>query len=118
MVPLLGVAAASATGEEQKAARLALVELRRGNPTEKLLRLLPDAKPEVQAEFARALGDRSDKAAVPKLVELAREGSGSASKAALQALVLLVDDSQVGLMVQFVVEAKTDTARCRRRRSA
>ena len=71
----------------------------------------PRAKPEVQAEFARALGDRSDKAAVPKLVELAREGSGSASKAALQALVVLVDDSQVGLMVQFVVEAKTDTAR-------
>jgi HEAT repeat protein len=111
MVPLLGVSAASASGEEQKAARLALVDLRRGNPTETLLRLLPAAKPEVQAEFARALGDRSDKAAVPKLMELAREGSGSASKAALQALVLLVDDAQVGQMVQFVIEAKTDTAR-------
>ncbi|MGO8930480.1 MAG: HEAT repeat domain-containing protein [Limisphaerales bacterium] len=111
MVPLLGVSAASASGEEQKAARLALVELRRGNPTETLLRLLPAAKPEVQAEFARALGDRSDRAAVPKLVELAREASGSATKAALQALVLLVDDSQVGLMVQFVIEAKTDTTR-------
>jgi HEAT repeat protein len=111
LVPLLAVSAASTSGEEQKAARLALVQLRRGNPTETLLRLLPAAKPEVQAEFARALGDRSDKAAVPKLVELAREGSGSASKAALQALVLLVDDSQVGQMVQFVVEAKTDTAR-------
>jgi HEAT repeat protein len=110
-VPLLVVAAASSSGEEQKTARLALLELRRGNPTETLLRLLPAAKPEVQAEFARALGGRSDKAAVPKLVELAREGSGSASKAALQALVLLVDDSQVGLMVRFVVEARTDTAR-------
>jgi HEAT repeat protein len=111
MVPMLGVAAASATGEEQKAARLALVQLPRGNPTETLVRLLPDAKPEVQAEFARALGGRGDKAVVPKLVELAREGSGSASKAALQALVLLVDDSQVGLMMQFVVGANTDTAR-------
>ena len=59
---------------------LALVELRRGNPTETLLRLLPDAKPEVQAEFARAFGDRGDKAAVPRLVELARHGSGSAGK--------------------------------------
>jgi HEAT repeat protein len=111
LVPLLGVSAASATGEEQKAARLALVTLRRDNPTERLLRLLPAAKPEVQAEFARALGDRSDRSAVPKLLELAREGSGTASKAALQALVVLVDDSQVGLMVQFVIEAKTDTAR-------
>ena len=111
MVPLLGVAAASASGEEQMAARLALVQLRRGNPTETLLRLLPDAKPEVQAEFARALGDRGDKTAVPRLVELAREGSGSATKAALQALALLVDDAQVGMMVQFVIEAKTEAAR-------
>ena len=110
-IPILGVAAASASGAEQAAARLALLDLRRGNPTETLLRLLPDAKPEVQAEFARALGGRGDKTAVPKLVELARGGSGSASKAALQALVLLVDDSQLGLMVQFVVEAKTETAR-------
>jgi HEAT repeat protein len=72
---------------------------------------LPAAKPEVQAEFARALGDRGDRSAVPKLLELAREGSVSASKAALQALVVLVDDSQVGLMVQFVIEAKADTRR-------
>jgi HEAT repeat protein len=111
MVPLLGVAAASASGEEQVAARLALVQLRRGNPTETLLRLLPDAKPEVQAEFARALGGRGDKAAVPRLVALAREGSGSATKAALQALALLVDDAQVGMMVQLVIDAKTEAAR-------
>ena len=65
----------------------------------------------MQAEFARALGGRGDKTAVPRLVELARQESGSASKAALQALALLVEDSQVGMMVQFVVEAKTDTAR-------
>jgi HEAT repeat protein len=110
-VPLLGVSAASASGDEQKAARLALVQLWRGNPTETLLRFLPDAKPEVQAEFARALGDRSDKTAVPTLVELVRQGSGSATKAALQALALLVDDSQLGMMAQFVVEAKDETTR-------
>ena len=111
MVPLLGVAAAASSGDEQKAARLALVQLRQGNPTETLLRLLPGAKPEVQAEFARALGDRSDTNAVPKLVELAQQGSGTARKSALQALALLVDDSQVGMMVQFVTDSKTDTAR-------
>ena len=111
VVPVLAVPAAFASGEEQKAARVALVQLRRGNPTETLVRLLPAAKPEVQAEFARALGDRGDKAAVPKLVELAHQESGSASKAALQALALLVNDSQLGLMVQSVVEAKSDSAR-------
>jgi HEAT repeat protein len=111
MVPLLGVAATSANADEQKAARLALVQLHRGNPTETLLRLLPSAKPEVQAEFARALGGRSDTTAVPKLLELARQGDGSAKKAALQALTLLVDDSQVGLMVRFVADAKTEAER-------
>jgi HEAT repeat protein len=111
LVPVLAVAAAKATGEEQKAARLALVQLRRGNPTQTLLRLLPDAKPDVQAEFARALGDRADTNAVPGLVALARQGSESASKAACQALALLVDDSQIGLMVAFVAEAKSEVAR-------
>ncbi len=116
MIPLLGVAATSVNSDEQKAARLALVQLRRGNPTETLLRLLPNAKPEVQAEFARALGGRSDKTAVPRLVELAREGAGSARKAALQALALLVEDPQLGMMVQFVADAKTEARPCRRRR--
>jgi len=111
MAPLLAVAAASSTGEEQKAARLALVQLHRGNPTETLLRLLPEAKPEVQAEFARALGGRSDKTAVPPLMELARQGSGSTAKAALRALGSLVEDPQLGMMVQLVVDAKTESAR-------
>lgn len=111
VVSLLAATAASAAGEEQKAARLALVQLRRRNLTETLLRLLPDAKPEVQAEVARALGERGDTNAVPKLVELAGQGSESAAKAARQALALLVDDSQVDIMVRFVVEAKSEAAR-------
>ncbi|MCX6914598.1 MAG: HEAT repeat domain-containing protein, partial [Verrucomicrobia bacterium] len=102
MVPLLGVAATSTNAVEQKAARLALVQLNRGSPTDALLRLLPNAKPEVQAEFALALGGRGDKTAVPRLVELVQDGAGSARKAALQALALLVEDPQLGVMVQFV----------------
>ncbi|MCX6927626.1 MAG: HEAT repeat domain-containing protein, partial [Verrucomicrobia bacterium] len=111
IVPLLGVAAASTNVVEQQAARLALVQLHRGNTTDKLVRFLPDAKPDVQAEFARALGDRSDRTAVPQLVELARQESGSVRKAALQALSLLVDDPQVATMVRFVIEAKTEPER-------
>jgi HEAT repeat protein len=111
VIPLLAVSATSTSADEQTAARLALGRLCRGNVTETLLRLLPEAKPEVQAELARALGDRGDKTAVPKLVELGRQGSESAAKAALQALALLVEGAQVDLMVQLVAEAKTDTAR-------
>ena len=110
-VPLLAVSAASASGDEQDAARLALVDLHRGNPTETLLRLLTDAQPAVQAEFARALGGRSAKVAVPNLVDLARQGTGPAAKAARQALAMLVEDPQLGLMVQLVTEAKDQATR-------
>ena len=111
LIPILGVAASSSTGDEQKAARLALVNLNRGTPTETLLRLLPDAKPEVQAEFARALGDRSEKSAVPKLVELARSSTGPTRKAVLQALAQLVDDSQLDLLVNAVAQSQTEADR-------
>jgi hypothetical protein len=44
-------------------------------------------------------------------MELARQGSGPAAKAALQALGSLVEDSQLDMMVRFVIDAKTEAAR-------
>ena len=109
-VPPLAAAAASG-GEAQAAARQALIRLRRGQPTEMMLGLLPEARPEVQAELARALGNRRDLAAIPRLMELARQDASSASHAALLALAGLVDDAQMSAMVQFVVAAGSDRAR-------
>jgi hypothetical protein len=111
MVPLLAQSATSATGAEQDAARLSLVQLRRGNPTQALLAQLPAAKPAVQAELARALSDRGDKAAVPHLLQLAQQGSDSARKAALQALAALVEQPQLAAIVRLVFEARTEAAR-------
>lgn len=111
LVPLLAQSAASATGAEQEAARLSLVQLRRGDPARTLLAQLPGAKPAVQAELARALGDRRDRLAVPTLMELARKGSDSARKAALQALPALVEQPQIGSLVRLVFQAKTEAAR-------
>ena len=110
-VLLLAESTASATGAEQSAAREALVQLRRGQSAEMMLDQLPTAKPAVQAELARALGARGESAAIPKLLELARQGSDSARKAALLALAQLVDQGQLASLVQLVVEAKNDTAR-------
>ncbi|OQC23505.1 MAG: hypothetical protein BWX68_02766 [Verrucomicrobia bacterium ADurb.Bin063] len=109
-VPPLAAAAASG-GEAQAAAWQALIRLRRGQPTEMMLGLLPEARPEVQAELARALGNRRDLAAIPRLMELARQDASSASHAALLALAGLVDDAQMSAMVQFVVAAGSDRAR-------
>jgi HEAT repeat protein len=110
-VSLLARSAATRADDEQKAARQALVDLRRGPVTETLLSQLTTAAPAVQAELARALGDRSDQAAVPKLMQLARQDSGSARKASFQALAHLVDEPQLDALVQLVLEAKDETGR-------
>ena len=69
----------AAEGEvaEKKAARAALLNLRRGKVTEAILQALPSASPAVQAELAHALGLRGDTSALPKLLEFATENAGS-----------------------------------------
>jgi len=111
-VPLLARAAASTSDEaERAAARQALIDLHRGDVTAALLAQLNAATPAVQAEAARALGERGDAAAISPLQDLARQGPESARKAALQALAALVDAPQLSALVQLVVEAKGDAAR-------
>ncbi len=110
-VPLLTQAAATGGSAEQAAARESLVRLRRGDVTAMLLTQLATAKPAEQAEAARALGARGDTAAVPKLLDLAQQEPDSARKAALQALGLLVDEPQLGPLVNLVLTAKADLPR-------
>ncbi|MGA2863809.1 MAG: HEAT repeat domain-containing protein [Verrucomicrobiota bacterium] len=107
----LAEAAASATGAEQEAARQSLLQLQRGNPAAALLAQLASARPAVQAELARALGERGETAALPKLLELARQGSESARQAALRALALLADQPQLDSLVALVLEANADAPR-------
>jgi HEAT repeat protein len=111
VVSLLADFATSSDPAEQKAARQALIDLRFGPIAETLVTLLETSKPQVQSELARALGGRDDKAAVPKLLQLAERGPDSAHKAALEALALLVDPAQVLLLVNLVAREKTETAR-------
>jgi len=103
--------AASGTAAEQVAARQALIDLRRGNVGEELVSQLATSIPEVKAELARALGDRGEHNAVPRLVDLAQKGPGSVRAAALKALELLVDDSQLVPLVEFVLHAPDETSR-------
>jgi HEAT repeat protein len=111
VVPLLAGFAASGSAGQQKAARLVLADLRRGDVTQALIEQLSAASPEVQAELARALGARGDKAAVPKLLDSAQHGPASARKGVLQALSVLVDNSQLGALVDLVLQAKEPAGR-------
>src|SRR5207237_403519 len=110
-IGLLAESAASANAEEQQAARRSLAQIRRGKLTESLLAGLRTAKPAVQAEMARALGERGDTSAIPKLLELARTGADSARKAAFQALALLVDQRDLAALVALVMGATEPNAR-------
>jgi HEAT repeat protein len=102
---------AEATGAERSAARQALVDLRQGEVTPALLEAFATAKPAAQAELTRALGDRGDISAAPKLLEMARSQDDSTRASSLQALALLAGPAQVSDLVQLVVQAPDESAR-------
>ena len=110
-IPLLAQAAATATGDEQAAARQALTLLHGGHPAEVMLAALPTVEAPVQAELARALGERSETSAVPKLFDLVRTGADSVAKAALSALARLVSPAQLPDLVALLVQARNESVR-------
>lgn len=110
-VPVLAEAAASTAGPELEAARQALIRLPDERTAPEMLARLATAPPAVQAELARALGERGEVAAVPKLLALAQQGPDSARSGALQALALLAGPPQMEALVSLVLEAKSDSAR-------
>jgi HEAT repeat protein len=111
VVPLLDTFAASGNTAEKKAARAALLKLRRGNVTEALLKDLAGAQPEAQLELGRLLGERADPAAVPRLLQLASAGPASARPGSLQALAMLADGSALPALVELTISSTTDEDR-------
>jgi HEAT repeat protein len=103
--------ASSATGAERTAARQALVDLRHGAVADTLVQALPTATPEVQSELIRALSERGDIFAAPKLLELAQGGNDATRSAALQGLALLAGPPQIPGLIQLVVTATNDDVR-------
>jgi HEAT repeat protein len=110
-VPLLADFAASPEAGQQKTARVSLVQLNRGPVTETLLTQLTRSSPAVQNELVRALGERGDRAAVPKLFELVEHGPESVRAPAYQALGLLAEQPDVGTLVRRELDAKDPTER-------
>jgi HEAT repeat protein len=111
VVPLLLGFAASGNAAEQNAARLALTTLRRGDVTDALLNQLANEGTGVQTEITRALGNRGDQAAVPRLLELAQQTNDVVRVGSLKALAGLVQPDDLSSLVQMVVSAKDQTAR-------
>jgi HEAT repeat protein len=108
---LLAGRAASANGPEKSAARAALLNLRRGDVSQALLEAFATAAPAVKAELIRALGERGDASATPKLLEMAHSQDEGIRGGSLQALALLAGPGQLPDLVQLVVQAATDEVR-------
>ncbi len=110
-VELLANATVAGSDEAQAAARQTLLEVRRGAVTEALVGQLASAQPAVQVEVVKALAGRAEKSTVPKLLELARSGSASASKASFRALALLSGAEHVNALVELLSDAQTEAVR-------
>jgi HEAT repeat protein len=111
VVPILIQFAASRTAAEQAAARQALTDLSKGDVTGALLDQLATADAAAGAEIARALGERGANSAVPRLLQLVRQGTPQVRKATLSALAQLADQTQLNSLVELVLQANEDSSR-------
>ncbi len=111
VIDLLVSRAASASGEERKAAQQALLQLNRGPITTRMLAMLHTDSPKIKSELLLALGGRGDSTATPTLLEIARHGKEDERAAALQAVGELADARQIPDLVQLVATADTDDIR-------
>ncbi len=110
-VPVLSEFAASGSPQEQAAARESLVELKRGKIGEMLIEQLATADPRVQAELVRALADRGDRRALPRLLYLAERSPDPVRHAAIRGLGLLVDQPELSALIRYVVTTTNEMAR-------
>ncbi|HEX4350245.1 MAG TPA: HEAT repeat domain-containing protein, partial [Verrucomicrobiae bacterium] len=105
-------AIAGTTGDPaQAAARQALSLIHRGASNKALMDLLPDSKPETQIEIIRALSNRREVEAVPKLFQLARQTDDPVRDATFQALARLVNQPQLDELAKIIPQMTTDASR-------
>ncbi len=110
-VPVLLDAAGSSDDAEIRAARQALLVLRRGDVTNALMAQISNGKSVARIEAARALSGRGDKDAVAGLIAAARENSDPVRGAVFTSIGQLAGVTDIPALVGLVTGAKDDTAR-------
>lgn len=110
-VLMLARQAANSTGAEKAAAREALVNLRHGEVTASMVRLLGTEALNVKVELISALGDRGDTAAAAQMLETARLDDDAVRSAAYQALALVAGPAQISGMIERVATATNEDVR-------
>jgi HEAT repeat protein len=110
-VPVLLEAAGSADETEARAARQALLILRRGDVTNALISQLTGVRPPLAVEAARALAGRGDREATASLMGVAGGSSEPLRRAAFLAVGQLAGKEDIVGLVRLVVDAGDNAAR-------
>lgn len=110
-VPALAKLAATTTGPDQGAARRALAALPGVGPSAAMVDLLAGAEPALRAELVLALGERCDRSAAPKLLQLARGNDAAMRSICIRALDRLADVPTACGMLDLLAIADNDDVR-------
>ncbi len=110
-VALLTEAAVSTNILERTAAQEALTTLRGPDVTAALLARVDSAPPELRRQTFRTVAQRADPAAIPMLLDMARNGRPPIREGALQAVGRLADSRHLSELGQLLAEVTDESAR-------
>ena len=110
-VELLAQAAATATGEERKAARDSLYRLRGPDVDQVILARIPKAEPKVKVELIGAIGERNIRAGVSALLETAKDSDRKVRIASLRVLKVVGGSEDMPALVELIINAQSSSDR-------
>jgi HEAT repeat protein len=108
---MLAELAGSAPGEERSMARVALVNLHRGDIFAAILAEISRARPDAKLELVQALARRGDPRAVPELLRLAVAADDQLGVAATRALENLAGEAQLSPLLALMLQTANESRR-------
>ena len=110
-VELLAQAAASATGDEQKAARDGLYRLRGPDVDQVILAAIPKAEPKVKVELIDAVGERNVRVGVSVLLATAKDSDRKVRIESLRILKVVAGPAEMPALVDLLINAQSSSDR-------
>jgi HEAT repeat protein len=110
-IPMLAARAASTTGEEQAAARIALASVRGEDADRALVDAIDAAEPKVKIELIRAAGERGIASASEKLLQTAADPVRGVRSESIRALRETAGPAHVNALVALLIKTQDENAR-------
>ncbi len=110
-VDMLVDIAATATGDEQQAARDSLYRLRGEDVDQAIVQKIPDAQAKQKAELVRALDQRNITAAVPTVLKVVADSEPRVGVEAIKALRTIASPDNLSDIIDLLIKATGSTER-------